>query len=89
MTTLKLFTREEGGKWNLVSKSISKERIFNALMVGAKFLVVDKNLNVSDWAALMFSDGTIYDKNKGFRSESDFPKEETIEYMNKILNGEI
>lgn len=97
MILAKLYTEEEGGKWKPLPFKFDKSNT-------QQMLRADAELNV-DWPmrigkldgndlsvySLMFEDGTIYDsgRKQRFRSESDFPKDETIEYMNKILNGEI
>ena len=90
MIVAKLFTREEGGKWEPYKGSIVKQKFEGLIGRGVNFLIINENNIPSTWGSLMFSDGSIYDNaKKGYRSESDFPKDETIEYMNKILNGEL
>lgn len=89
MIALKLYTPIMGGRWTKYNPPIEKDTVMHIIKNGINFKIIDKNKNFTPWSALMFSDGTIYDKDKGFRDEKDFPKDETIEYMNKILNGEI
>jgi len=89
MSELKLFTPQMGGRWTRYNYVMTKEKFESLLAKGIGFLIADPDGKPSTWGALMFSDGTIYDKDKGYRDESIFPKDETIEYMNKILNGEI
>jgi hypothetical protein len=89
MITLKLHTPHEGGKWTRTPGEITKANFMRFIDSGHPSMIIDNENNYIDWYSLMFSDGTIYDKDKGFRPEKYFPKDETIEYMNKILNRKI
>ena len=92
MIIAKLFTETEGGNWKPISPiNVPKQIVYGLTPETLYKQPISDRVALHGIHSLMFDDGTIYDLGKicKFRSEQYFPKDETIEYMNKILNKEI
>lgn len=95
MITAKYYTPKEGGIWTPFPFEFDKENITPFLRkpgqetnFNVPMIMENENTEPFEAYSILFSDGSIYDSGIKcyFRSEDMFPKDETIKYMETILD---
>lgn len=94
MILAKYYTPKEGGHWTPFPFEISKEAFdgYEQKLLKRKITIHNfpnsKSSESVICSGILFSDGSIYDCEKGkYRSENEFPKHQIIEYMNTTLKN--